>query len=376
MKIYANIFLTLTLLLASCASDGVSKAGNTAGKILQGALGGYSSSYYKRISFSEYRGKDEILIGEGGAVKMVNGVEIWKTGTPNKNHRIIGIINQQHLQTNNSASSRARASLESDAANLAKQRGGDAIIEWDHSKKVISYSTRTNVAGDTNGKINITRNGDFYTGQYRGDYSGTGTSVTSPNTKHELSYLVVVYANNTASTPLNNSNSESKKTNNEANGAENEPSKEVLYQETLDLLKEGGDPNSKIHELAYYGHTKALKLLAAEGFNVNLFDSDGQTPLHWAVHRNRFDTAEYLIGMGADVNAKTKYNEQIKANINQSALHYAAFNGDTGMILLLLSNGAEINSPSLIGTPLDVAIGRKQENAISILKKRGGKTSL
>lgn len=36
-------------------------------------------------------------------------------------------------------------------------------------------------------------------------------------------------------------------------------------------------------------------------------DSEGRTPLHWAVDRGHFNVVELLISKGTDVNAKVQY---------------------------------------------------------------------
>ena len=55
---------------------------------------------------------------------------------------------------------------------------------------------------------------------------------------------------------------------------------------------------------------------------------------------------ERLIDAGADVN---------EADSMASALHYAAMRGHAEAVALLASHGAELEAPSKIGTPLQVA---------------------
>lgn len=61
-----------------------------------------------------------------------------------------------------------------------------------------------------------------------------------------------------------------------------------------------------------------------------------------------------------------------------TALHYAAENGQTEIVQLLLSNGADVNAKAKNGfdldTPLDDAISNGHTEIIELLEKNGGKT--
>ena len=59
-----------------------------------------------------------------------------------------------------------------------------------------------------------------------------------------------------------------------------------------------------LHLAAYWDHTKIVKLLIAEGADVNAKDEDGMTPLHEAALWGHNEVAELLIANGAEVNAK------------------------------------------------------------------------
>ncbi|KAE9587250.1 hypothetical protein Lal_00004777 [Lupinus albus] len=70
-----------------------------------------------------------------------------------------------------------------------------------------------------------------------------------------------------------------------------------------------------IHGFAREGDTANLLMCIENGVSVNLKDSEGRTPLHWAVDRGHLDVTELLVGKDADVNAKD--------NDGQTPLHYA-----------------------------------------------------
>ncbi|KAJ6677382.1 ACYL-COA-BINDING DOMAIN-CONTAINING PROTEIN 2 [Salix viminalis] len=71
-----------------------------------------------------------------------------------------------------------------------------------------------------------------------------------------------------------------------------------------------------IHSFAREGEVNNLIKCIDGGVSVNLKDSEGRTPLHWAVDRGHLNIAEVLVGKNADINAKD--------NDGQTPLHYAA----------------------------------------------------
>ncbi|KAJ7959371.1 Acyl-CoA-binding domain protein [Quillaja saponaria] len=70
-----------------------------------------------------------------------------------------------------------------------------------------------------------------------------------------------------------------------------------------------------IHAFAREGEAANLLKCIESGVPVNLKDSEGRTPLHWAVDRGHLNVTELLVGRNADVNAKD--------NDGQTPLHYA-----------------------------------------------------
>ncbi|KAF6136196.1 hypothetical protein GIB67_001605 [Kingdonia uniflora] len=85
------------------------------------------------------------------------------------------------------------------------------------------------------------------------------------------------------------------------------------------VYEEETDNEMRLEEMHVYareGETENLLQQIDSGVSVNVKDSEGRTPLHWAVDRGHFDMVDLLLRKDADVNAKD--------NEGQTPLHYAA----------------------------------------------------
>jgi ankyrin repeat protein/tetratricopeptide (TPR) repeat protein len=112
-----------------------------------------------------------------------------------------------------------------------------------------------------------------------------------------------------------------------------------------------------------------IRRLIDAGANVNAAQAHGETPLHYAVARNKPDIHELLVQHGANVNAARDDN-------GRTPLHYAVEAGRPGLAELLLRKGADPNVRAIGGeTPLDVLRNkpRSAENqAIAALLREHG----
>lgn len=102
------------------------------------------------------------------------------------------------------------------------------------------------------------------------------------------------------------------------------------------ILEEGSENDLRldaIHILAREGEVDGLLKSIEAGVSVNLRDSEGRTPLHWAVDRGHLKITEILLGKNADVNAKD--------NEGQTPLHYAAVCERDDFAELLVRHGAD-----------------------------------
>jgi len=90
-------------------------------------------------------------------------------------------------------------------------------------------------------------------------------------------------------------------------------------------------------------------------------DNFDGTPLIRGAEGNHTHVVEYLIALGADVNARTIYNI--------TALHHASLNGNLECIRLLVSKGADVNIKNSKGkTPADWANEAVASQILDILK--------
>jgi ankyrin repeat protein len=95
------------------------------------------------------------------------------------------------------------------------------------------------------------------------------------------------------------------------------------------------------------GEIERVKLLISEDADVNVKDSYGLTPLHYAAREGHKEIVELLLEHGADVNIS-------EANFNNTAAEFAMTNNHTDIVQLLVSKDADIS-------PLHFALYMKDE---------------
>ena len=146
------------------------------------------------------------------------------------------------------------------------------------------------------------------------------------------------------------------------------------------LLQNGADVDAKLkfgfhytafHVSAFFGHLDLVRIFVKNGLNVNVRNSNEETPLYVTCLQGNRDDAEYLIDNGADVWVKCKID-------NSSCLHAASQRGHLKVIKLLLEKGFDINPKDLNGhTPLRTAcLFGKAKAAKLLLDKRANMSDI
>jgi hypothetical protein len=118
------------------------------------------------------------------------------------------------------------------------------------------------------------------------------------------------------------------------------------------------------HDAAMTGNIEKLATALKESPRLaNVRDSEGATPLHWAVDQNQKAAVELLLASGADVNAR-------KSN-GVTALHIAAAMNRLDLAEILLNKGASRGAKDEKGrTPLSLARQRRLSDMIKLLESR------
>ena len=109
---------------------------------------------------------------------------------------------------------------------------------------------------------------------------------------------------------------------------------------------------------AWYGNIEIVNLLIAEGFNLDLIDSEGDNALISAVEKGHAEVVKILIAAGADL--------EIKDSDDDTALINAVWKNNIEIVRILLAAGANVNALRESGnTALMIAA---QEENVEIIK--------
>ncbi len=107
-----------------------------------------------------------------------------------------------------------------------------------------------------------------------------------------------------------------------------------------------------------------VRAALASGADVMAADTDGTTPLHWAVHASDPAVVELLIGAGADARAANRYGVQ--------PIALACTNGNAAIVALLLDAGVDANATLPEGeTALMTAARTGSLDVVDLLLDRG-----
>jgi hypothetical protein len=114
---------------------------------------------------------------------------------------------------------------------------------------------------------------------------------------------------------------------------------------------------------AWEGNLPMMELFLARGADVNKVNAIGEQALMHAAWKGRMDVVKWLLAHGAKINREPR---------QWTALHYAAFAGQSEMAGYLVERGAELDARSTNGsTPLMMAVYEGKEAMVKQLISLG-----
>ena len=124
-----------------------------------------------------------------------------------------------------------------------------------------------------------------------------------------------------------------------------------------------------VFKLARTGDVDMMAQLLSRGFDINLHDETGQTPLIAASLAGQDAVASLLIDSKADVMARTQNG--------MTALHAAAYVGDVEIAKMLIARGADVNDQANVAgiTPLHAAAEEDHPAVVKQLVEAGADIS-
>jgi uncharacterized protein len=130
------------------------------------------------------------------------------------------------------------------------------------------------------------------------------------------------------------------------------------------LARASETPDSRLVGAARNQDQKAVRALLAQKTDVNARSSDGSTALLWLAHWNDLDTANLLLGAGADANAANDFR--------MTPLSEACTNANPTFVRALLKAGANPNLAVATGeTPLMTCAKSGSADAVRMLIEYG-----
>jgi uncharacterized protein len=141
---------------------------------------------------------------------------------------------------------------------------------------------------------------------------------------------------------------------------------ELLVQHGLSVTTVDDNGNTLLILAVVTRHTAAAEWLIQQGVAVNAVRSDGCTALHMAIldGRGDVDIVKLLLANGADVNSRS-------AN-SRTALDMTAMKGLVEVTETLIAAGADVNAADSSGiTSLHMAISEQHSAVVQLLLKHG-----
>jgi len=110
---------------------------------------------------------------------------------------------------------------------------------------------------------------------------------------------------------------------------------------------------------AWEGNLPMMELFVAKGADVNKLNAIGEQAIMHAAWKGRVEAVKWLLAHGAKINREPR---------QWTALHYAAFAGQSEMVTYLVDRGADLDARSTNGsTPLMMAVYEGKEAVVKQL---------
>ena len=172
-----------------------------------------------------------------------------------------------------------------------------------------------------------------------------------------------------------------------------------------DLLEWYSGNTSLFHYACGKGYLKVVKELIECKLDINVFDENDYTPLHWAARNGHFEILRLLLANGSEIDinggmygktslmiaASLGIKEIVKILIefgaditmvsekdqNRNSLHLAAINGKDKIVELLIDNGINIDTiDNQNNSPLHLAANKGHASTANLLIMKGGELEL
>ncbi|XP_051788186.1 ankyrin repeat domain-containing protein 27 [Erpetoichthys calabaricus] len=129
------------------------------------------------------------------------------------------------------------------------------------------------------------------------------------------------------------------------------------------------DGFTPLHVAALHGRENLVSLLIAHGANINIENTHGATSLHLACQNGNLQTVRYLLGCNAKMNKKDHFGN--------TPLIHAVLRGDHDTVKVLLESGASLNiSNSQGNTALHEAARANNSLLVELLVNSGASVNV